>query len=566
MIIALSIIILFLLSSVTLVLGKGTNRIVEENFNHDGNSDWWKMQQLNENGPLGFSDTISLEPGEEINFKIDSSLQSQENVSRLSSISFQFQLLIFRLGYYNGKGARLMSNITISVPSKKVFQPPCHFELTSRMVDCANWEVTTTWKVPIDATTGVYIALPIRYINDSSSFVKNSEREEERGSYIPFIVRQPSHSHQSSDILFKTSDLTWVAYNKYGGWNVYRGNGSYTFDSRAYKASYNRPFMNRLPKHRGQHENFFLGSEYAMIYWLEKHGYDVSYASCSDVEFLGNTYSSVLSKNNVKDIGKPAATPSLLVEKYKVILSVGHDEYWTPGLRKAVENAREKGVNLAFFSGNEVFWRVRWQFNKSSTSSSSNTPSLSLMSSDALSKRYIIVGKESMEGILPAGQRAEDWTGTFMDPRFREAEPQNALTGQLFMVNGFRQDAMVVTARDGRMRFWRNTSLSLSLFEMKSSENYHSQPGLLGYEWDAFSDDCHRPPGLFTLSNTVFKLTGYLLQNYGAAYKGDGIVSHKLSLYRHYSRLNNSLNSTSFVSSLVFGAGTIQWAWALRWV
>lgn len=54
-------------------------------------------------------------------------------------------------------------------------------------------------------------------------------------------------------------------------------------------------------------------------------------------------------------------TSNLLAGRYKVLLSVGHDEYWTPMLRKAYEDARENGVHLAFFSGNELFWRVRWQ-------------------------------------------------------------------------------------------------------------------------------------------------------------------------------------------------------------
>ena len=40
---------------------------------------------------------------------------------------------------------------------------------------------------------------------------------------------------------------------------MYRGNGSVGFESRAYKASYNRPFQNRMPKHRGQFDNFLFG-------------------------------------------------------------------------------------------------------------------------------------------------------------------------------------------------------------------------------------------------------------------------------------------------------------------
>ena len=75
-----------------------------------------------------------------------------------------------------------------------------------------------------------------------------------------------------------------------------------------------------------------------MIRWLERNGYDVSY-------FAG--------------VDTAAAAPSSL--KHKTFLSVGHDEYWSGGQRANVEAARDAGVNLAFFSGNEVFWKTRWE-------------------------------------------------------------------------------------------------------------------------------------------------------------------------------------------------------------
>ncbi|MGO7258947.1 N,N-dimethylformamidase beta subunit family domain-containing protein, partial [Rhizobium brockwellii] len=42
-------------------------------------------------------------------------------------------------------------------------------------------------------------------------------------------------------------------------------------------------------------------------------------------------------------------------------LSVGHDEYWSAEQRANVEVARDAGVNLAFWSGNECYWKVRWE-------------------------------------------------------------------------------------------------------------------------------------------------------------------------------------------------------------
>ena len=75
-----------------------------------------------------------------------------------------------------------------------------------------------------------------------------------------------------------------------------------------------------------------------MISWLERNGYDVSYFTSVDAARSGN-----------------------LITNHKFYLSVGHDEYWSAPKRASVEAARDAGVNLAFFSGNEVFWKTRWE-------------------------------------------------------------------------------------------------------------------------------------------------------------------------------------------------------------
>ena len=40
-------------------------------------------------------------------------------------------------------------------------------------------------------------------------------------------------------------------------------------------------------------------------------------------------------------------------------VSMGHDEYWTPAMREAVERARDGGTNLAFLGANTMYWRIR---------------------------------------------------------------------------------------------------------------------------------------------------------------------------------------------------------------
>jgi hypothetical protein len=78
----------------------------------------------------------------------------------------------------------------------------------------------------------------------------------------------------------------------------------------------------------------FLFWEYPLAYWIEKQGYDVSYISGVDTHRDG---------------------PGLL--RSRSFLSVGHDEYWSLEMFNNVREARDAGVNLAFFSG-DTCWGV----------------------------------------------------------------------------------------------------------------------------------------------------------------------------------------------------------------
>lgn len=549
---------------------------------------------------VGFTTKFSYSPDDTINFKLNIQLKYLKRGEVFPDIS------IYRLGYYSGHGARLLGKAALLYPLKT--QPNCSFDQESRMVDCSNWMVTAQWRIPLDSVSGVYVAVPMfRLLSQYSSHFRKNDYFNK--NYIPFVVRQLSTS-LGSDILFKVSDLTWVAYNLYGGWNVYRGGGKFSFASRAKKVSYDRPFANRSPEPFGKQQNFLFGTEYPSIYWLEKQGYHVSYASCSDVEEL-HLYG-MLSK-----------------DRYRVLLSVGHDEYWTPELREAHLVARDNGIHIAFFSGNEAFWRVIWEENYSGTVKSlAQPPARPIFQLKDGERRIVVCQKETIDGV--AISNATDlWTGTFFDPRFRPAEHQHSLTGQHFMVNAMRRDRMTVSRRDGSLRFWRNTTASrdnqiistaTNRFDKKAAHKkvpqyrnllvknegddslrpddrlddiaYVSSPGLLGYEWDASIDDCHRPNGMFTLSHTTIYVEKALMETYGAAYKGSGTLTHKLSLYRHVKfripcmedeqLLLSALSSDSICSiqsidvakrqseeqhrspgALVFGAGTVQWAWAL---
>ncbi|MGH9893470.1 MAG: N,N-dimethylformamidase beta subunit family domain-containing protein, partial [bacterium] len=371
-------------------------------------------------------------------------------------------------------------------------QPACLNDSTTGLIDCGNWAVSASWSVPATATSGIYFAKVIREDGENAG----------QASHIVFVVRDDT---STSDLLFQTSDTTWQAYNSYGGNSLYVGSPA----GRAYKVSYNRPFNTRSVDN-GQ--DWLFNAEYPMVRWLEANGYDVSYFTGVDSDRRGN-----------------------LISNHKALLSVGHDEYWSGGQRANVESARNAGVHLAFFSGNEVFWKTRWE---------------NSIDGSGTAYRTLVCYKETHANNAIDPQDPPTWTGTWRDPRFSPpadgGRPENELTGTAFTVNGSSaSDAIKVPEADGKMRFWRNTTVAT----LTPGAVATLAGSTLGYEWDEDLDNGFRPPGLVRLSSTTINGV-QLLQDYGSTYAG-GTATHRLTLYKHGS------------GALVFGAGTVQWSWGL---
>ena len=119
------------------------------------------------------------------------------------------------------------------------------------------------------------------------------------------------------------------------------------------------------------------------------------------------------------------------------------------------------------------------------------------------------------------------------------------------MVNGpghrqSRNLSIQVPAADGKLRFWRNTSIA----NLAAGQTATLPAGTLGYEWDEDLDNGARPAGTFDLSSPTYTLTTDLLLDQGGIY-GAGTATHQMTMHRAPS------------GALVFGAGTIQWAWGL---
>jgi len=452
------------------------NAIVAENCLPGNPASEWDVSGAGDPALQGFATDISVNRGGTVAFKIATTYAA-------------YRLDIYRMGYYGGLGARKVAALPRVTA---VSQPTCLRDDTVGLVDCGNWSVSTTWTVPAAATSGIYFA---RVIRDETG-------QPATASHIFFIVRNDG-GH--SDLLFQTDDTTWHAYNRYGGNSLYFGNPA----GRAYKVSYNRPFTTR----DYAAVTFVFDTEYPMVRFLEANGYDVSYFTGVDV----------------------ARSGARLLD-HRVFLSVGHDEYWSGEARASVEAARSAGVNLAFFSGNEVFWKTRWEDS---------------ISVPATTYRTIVCYKETHAGakIDPS----PEWTGTWRDPRFSPpadgGRPENGLSGTLYMVNGGSAGsyaAMRIPPAEGLRRFWLNTSVRTQAL---SGATAVLPAGTIGYEWDIDADNAARPAGLFHLSSTSVSVASLLLDN-GSNY-GSGTAVHSMNMYRYPG------------GGLVFGAGTVRWAWGL---
>lgn len=214
-------------------------------------------------------------------------------------------LEVFRLGWYAGKGGRLIAR----TGDVRVDPRPVTHRQDRHTAD-EHWPVVFSLPITRAWTPGTYLA----------------ELVTSAGRYpIPFVVTDPA---DRTPLLVMDSTLTWTAYNNFGGYSLYWGPDHKSAD-RAYVASLDRPLAG------SGYEHPFL-TDLPLVPLAERLGIDVSYTTDIDID----------------------RRPQQLL-RHNCIVIGGHAEYWTRRMYDGVEAARNKGVNVAVFGGNEVFWQAR---------------------------------------------------------------------------------------------------------------------------------------------------------------------------------------------------------------
>jgi len=141
---------------------------------------------------------------------------------------------------------------------------------------------------------------------------------------VPYVVSSPS---ARGTVALVAPVTTWQAYNQWGGYSLYAGPVG---DRRSWAVSYDRPF------NLATGANDYRTAAIPVIVRAERLGIPLSYFTNIDLD---------------QDPGVLAGA--------RGYVSMGHDEYWTPAMRDAVEQARDRGTNLAFLGANTMYWRIR---------------------------------------------------------------------------------------------------------------------------------------------------------------------------------------------------------------
>src|SRR5690625_45292 len=292
-----------------------SNQIIEEN-RKPGTTDWQltyvRSQNYRSPDIEGYCSRTSVRPGESLDIFVSASTDTSVTID------------IYRMGYYGGKGGRFITQLG----PFNISPQPDPVIAEHRLRECL-WERTTKLTIPDDWLSGVYLG-------------KLSCSDHRFESYVIFIVRDD----READLLFQCSDTTWQAYNKWPDeYSLYDSDSPHQPHSARTWVSFDRPYgkypqVVDQPLSQGSGE--FLLWEYPLCYWLEKHGFDVTYCSNIDTH----------------------ADPEEL-KRIKCFLSVGHDEYWTLDMFNNVKRAVDEGLNAAFLSGNSIMWAI--EVNPSST-------------------------------------------------------------------------------------------------------------------------------------------------------------------------------------------------------
>lgn len=288
-----------------LVATQGPQPTVAEENRHPGTRSWRLPGPGGEVGGLAHGTVIGYVAAQAIR------VGQTERIFVSAPGARAVRIRIFRMGWYGGTGGQ---EVLVSARLPVVAQPACAHDYTTGLTEC-HWHPTLSFAIPPALPTGVYIAkLSTRSGASDCLFVVLSTRPQ------PLLAQLPTS--------------TYEAYNAWGGDSLYPGGTDrvgITGTTQGVEVSYDRPYDSVT----GAGE--FFARDVAMVRFLERYGYPVSYTTSESVD----------------------VDPAQLAA-HRAVIDFGHSEYWSQRQAAAFARARDAGTNLLFFGSDTLAWRIRY--------------------------------------------------------------------------------------------------------------------------------------------------------------------------------------------------------------
>ncbi|MEV6573975.1 N,N-dimethylformamidase beta subunit family domain-containing protein [Streptomyces sp. NPDC051577] len=331
-----------------------------------GNADWHVNKAGSARAIEGFADKVSVLPGESFGLHV-------------STTALRFTVSAYRMGWYGGARARLVWR-SQALPG--VRQP-------EHTVDAGTRMVRTRWSRTITVDTEGW--------PEGCYLLRLDAQGGEGQRFVPLTVRSASTKGRT---VIVNAVATWQAYNRWGGYGSYDGpSGGYA--SRSLAVTFDRPYE------YDDGAGLFLVYEAPLIALAERLGISPAYTTTTDV-----------------------ARERRLLEGAASVVSLGHDEYWSPEQRAHVTAARDAGTNIAILGANCCYRRIR------------------LEPSDLGPDRTVVCYKSSYAQD-PGFKRGHPATVDFRSAP--AADPESSLLGVIY--DGYPVDAPYVVTHPGHWLF-----------------------------------------------------------------------------------------------------------------
>ncbi len=178
--------------------------------------------------------------------------------------------------------------------------------------------------------------------------------------------------------------------------------------------------------------------ERSFVAWAEREGFAIDVAISQDLE----------------------EHPDVL-EGHRLLLSVGHDEYWSWGMRDTVEAFLDGGGNAAFFSGNTCWWQVRF---------------------DDRHRGMTCFKYRAAEDPVLGTAEERSLTGAWADRRV--GRPESAMTGLSFSRGGYSRYGLGVPRASGAYTVWRADHWAFDGTDLRYGDALGLADAIVGYEVD----------------------------------------------------------------------------------